>query len=155
AGVSADLAQLESGLARGLPDPDLVVGLSDQRRNITEAAFVGRSHELEQIDEQIERVAQKQSSLVVIEAESGGGKSRLLDEIAHRSRRHGVWVLTGHAETQIGQRPFQLLDGIVDEVISTAGPDRNRAAAIRLALGEQTEAVAAALPRLADELKWD
>jgi signal transduction histidine kinase/DNA-binding response OmpR family regulator/tetratricopeptide (TPR) repeat protein len=155
AAVSADLAMLETALTMGVPEPDFVVGISDRRRNITEAAFVGRSHELYQIDEQIARVGQRQSSLVVIEAESGGGKSRLLDEVAHRARRHGVWVLNGQSGTQVGQRPFQLLDGIVQEVVSTTHSDASRGATIRSLLGDQSDAVAAALPRLAEELEWD
>jgi two-component system sensor kinase len=155
AAVSADLAMLETALTLGVREPEFVVGVSDRRRNLTEAAFVGRSLELRQLDEQIARVGQRQSSLVIIEAESGGGKSRLLDEVAHRGRRQGLWVLSGQAGTQIGQRPFQMLDGIVQEVVAVAHSDPDRVAPIQSSLGDQTDAVAAALPRLAKELNWD
>ncbi len=155
AAVSADLAMLDTALTLGVREPEFVVGVSDRRRNLTEAAFVGRSIELKQLDEQIARAGRRQSSLVVIESESGGGKSRLLDEVAHRGRRQGLWVLNGQAGTQIGQRPFQLLDGIVHDVVSTAQSDPNRAERLHATLGDQSDAVAAALPRLAAELHWD
>jgi two-component system sensor kinase len=154
AAVLADLKTLRSWLARGCAEPDFVIGVSDRRGNVTEAAFVGRAAELEQLDVQVARVREGQSSLALIEAESGGGKSRLLDELTHRARRRGMWVLNGRAGTQIGQRPFQLLDGIVQELISTARSDPGRVESIHSRLGEQADAVTAALPRLTEELSW-
>ncbi|HEY2146588.1 MAG TPA: response regulator [Pirellulales bacterium] len=154
AAVLADLTMLEEALSRGQREPNFVVGVGDRRGHITEAAFVGRSRELEALDERLAGAALGTSSLVAIEAESGGGKSRLLDEIAHRARRRGLWVLSGRAGTQAGQRPFQLLDGITHDLVATSRTDPDRVAKIHAALGDQSDAVAAALPNLNDELQW-
>ncbi|HEV3416415.1 MAG TPA: response regulator [Pirellulales bacterium] len=154
AAVSADLAMIESAFESGQREPEFVVGLRDQRGTITEAAFVGRSRELEQLGEQIARVCKRESSLVLIETESGGGKTRFLDEVAHRGRRQGLWVLGGQARSQVGQSPFQLLDGIVDEIVSAARSEPGLADAIRGILGDQCDAVGAALPHLAEALNW-
>jgi signal transduction histidine kinase/CheY-like chemotaxis protein/tetratricopeptide (TPR) repeat protein len=155
AAVSAELAMIESAFSRGQREPEFVVGLSDRRGTITEAAFVGRSRELAQLDGQIARVSQGHTSLVTIESESGGGKSRLLDELAHRARRQGHWVLCGQATNQVGQHPFQFLDGIVDEVIAAARAEPAQAASLRAILSEQIDAVSAALPQLAAAFEWE
>ncbi|HKD37769.1 MAG TPA: AAA family ATPase, partial [Pirellulales bacterium] len=152
--VLTDLKMLDEALADGHREPSFVVGASDRRGHITEAAFVGRSRELEELDARLAAAALGATSLVMIEAESGGGKTRLLDEVAHRARRRGQWVLCGRAGTQAGQRPFQLLDGITHDIVAASRSDPDRVAQIRSILGEHTDAVAAALPNLNDELQW-
>lgn len=152
AAVLADLAQIEEALAHGEPDPNFVAGLHDRRGTLTEAAFVGRARELEQLDGQIQRVLRGRSGLVVVETESGGGKSRLLDELAQRGRRAGLWTLWGKGTNQAAQHPFQLLDGVVDEAINAIQAEPELGASIKELLGEQWEAASAAFPQLARAL---
>jgi two-component system sensor kinase len=95
AAVVADLKQLGIELAAGNPDPSIVIGIHDERRTITEPAFVGRATELAALDGELERARRGDGSLVLVEADSGGGKSRLLDELAQRSGAGGAWVLRG------------------------------------------------------------
>jgi two-component system sensor kinase len=152
--VLADLGLIDSALERGEHEPDFVVGLHDRRLTLTEPAFVGRTRELNQLEDQIRRIRRGQSSLVSVETISGGGKSRLLDELAQRARRNGLRVFRGQGSNQVGQQPFQLLDGVVDELVSLAFKDPTLAGQLRDALGDQCESVSAVLPRLAASLGW-
>ncbi|HEX3871953.1 MAG TPA: BREX system ATP-binding domain-containing protein, partial [Pirellulales bacterium] len=152
--VLADLETIEQALRTGQRDPNLVIGQRDRRCTVAEAAFVGRSRELEVIDSQLVAVRRGRSASVVVECESGGGKTRLLDEIAQRARREGFWVLRGQASNQVAQHPFQLLDGVLAEVLATAGNDRSLSWAIRRYLGDHVDAAHAALPNWAEKLGW-
>ncbi|WP_447972830.1 ATP-binding protein [Nitrospira sp. Kam-Ns4a] len=86
------------------------------------------------------------------EAESGGGKTWLLDELARRCESDGGWVLRGQGRDQAVQRPFHLLDGVVGAVATRARAEPVWAETLRHQLGDQVEAVAAALPPLAAPL---
>src|SRR5262249_31734286 len=74
--VAADLAVIAEALERGEPEPALVVGLRDRRRTLTEPAFVGRGQELAALGGELDRALAGQGGLVLLEAESGGGKTR-------------------------------------------------------------------------------
>jgi two-component system sensor kinase len=146
--VAEDLARLAAALQRGETEPAFVVGLHDQRTALTEPAFLGRDRELRLLDEQWQQVRQSPGGLVFVEAESGGGKTRLLSEWAVSLTRRDAWVLRGQASAQVGQRPFQVLEGITDEILSATSAAPELAAALRAQLGDSREAVAAVLPRL-------
>lgn len=155
AAVMADLATIERACQQGDRDPDFVIGLHDRRRTLTEAAFVGRTRELEQLDKQINNVRLGRPSFIVVETESGGGKTRLLDEVTQRGRRQGLWVLRGTGSNQVGLHPFQILDGVLDGILASAGVDPQLVESIRQRLGEQRDAICSALPRLAKSLGWE
>ena len=80
----ADLQSIAEALDAGISEPAVVVGLRDRRRTLTEPAFVGRRGELATFDSHVERARAGQGGIVLLEAESGGGKTRLLREIAQR-----------------------------------------------------------------------
>lgn len=155
AAVIADLSTIQTALRQGNRDPDFVIGLHDRRRTLTEAAFVGRTRELEQLDKQINKVRLGLPSFLVVETESGGGKTRLLDEVTQRGRRQGLWVLRGTSSNQVGLHPFQILDGVLDGILASAGADPTLAENLRQRLGEQRDAICSALPRLATSLGWE
>ena len=115
---------------------------------------MGRERELAQIDEQIGKVVAGTAVLVCVEAESGGGKTRLLAEVALRGLRAGMWVLRGQGSEQVGQKPFRVFEGIVEDVITAAAADFALADAIRLHLatvGRRRRRV----PELAHTLGWE
>jgi class 3 adenylate cyclase/tetratricopeptide (TPR) repeat protein len=65
-------------------------------RTIRELApFVGRSHEIEQLEDFAMRVAAGQGHLVTLTGEAGVGKSRLLDELKPRLRKRGFLLIEG------------------------------------------------------------
>ncbi|MDX1944937.1 MAG: AAA family ATPase, partial [Pirellulaceae bacterium] len=155
AAVLADLAAIQAARAAGNHDPDLVVGLHDRRRTLTEPAFVGRTRELEQLDTQIARLRLGRPAFIAVETESGGGKSRLLDELALRARRQGIWVLRGTSTNQVGLHPFQELDGLLDGILAAAAAEPELPEKIAARLGDHRDALCAVLPRLAEALHWD
>ncbi|MBV9124577.1 MAG: AAA family ATPase, partial [Planctomycetes bacterium] len=152
--VVADLITLAEALERGEADPEFVIGLHDRRRTLTQPAFVGRSRELALLDAQLEQALSGQGGLVLVEAESGGGKSRLLSELAQRGLRGGFWVLRGQGLDQAAARPFQVLVGVAGELVAAARVDLRLAETLRERLGDQRQALGAALPELAEILGW-
>ena len=156
AAALADLEAIEAAHARGIREPALVVGMRDARHTLTEPAFVGRERELDELRLELRRAALGEGRLVRIEAESGGGKTRVILELAQRAMRDGAWVLRGGGVDQAAPKPFQLLSGIADDMAAAlGGRERDAAAAISDRLGEHRHAVCAALPQLAEPLGVD
>ncbi|HEY4760986.1 MAG TPA: protein kinase, partial [Thermoguttaceae bacterium] len=106
--VLVDLQGISDALNRGEREPSLVVGSRDRRPTLTEPAFVGRFPELEQLEAQIRLACEGRGSLVIVESESGGGKTRLLEEVALRGAQKGMRVFHGQGSEQVGLRPFQV-----------------------------------------------
>ncbi len=154
-GVLADLQAILAGLERGERDLHMTVGSSDLRSSLTEPALVGRNRELERFEQCIERVRGGKPSLVLVEGESGSGKTRLLVEMARRAVRENLWVLRGIASSDLGQHPFQLLDGIVDEFVQEAQAHPQVEEAVLERLGIYRDGVIAALPHVAEALGWN
>ncbi|HWI09346.1 MAG TPA: EAL domain-containing protein [Solirubrobacteraceae bacterium] len=151
--VCDDLGAVADALERGEQDPQLVVGLRDRRRrSLTEPALVGRATELARLEEQLARAIDGRPGLVLVEAQSGGGKSRLLDELARASVLAGAWVLRGQGRDQAAQRPFGVLDGVVGGAIARCGGDPAFAAEFRRCLAGREDALAEAMPQLRDVL---
>ncbi len=147
--VVADLTVIAEALEQGESEPALVVGLHDRRQTLTEPAFVGRGQELAVLNSQLKRTQAGQGGLVLLEAESGGGKSRLLAEFALRGTQQGAWILRGQGLDQAAQRPFQLLTGVAEGLLATARMEPGLDEKIRFGLGDQREAACSALPELA------
>ena len=144
-----DLEQIAQALASGDCDPDLVLGLSDRRRTLTAPAFVSRRREMDELGDQLSRAKTGQGGLVLVEGESGRGKSRLLTELAQRGGEEGFWILRGQGRSEVGQKPLQLLEGILQGLLAAFRSDPGLLEGVRGRLGDQCEAVAAALPELA------
>ena len=152
--VLKDLDAINEAARRGLEEPTCVVGCFDHRRTLTEPAFVGRREELEQIETQIRRAASGETDVVLLEAESGGGKSRLLEEVVHHGVQAGMWVLRGQGSRQVGQQPYQLFGGVVKSLISEAKSSPDFAAKLHEGLGDHVSALADILPQLTESLGW-
>lgn len=155
AAAGADLQAIRTALHRGESEPALVVGRQDARTTLTEPAFVGRSAELRQLDDQLQATRQGGGGLVYVEADSGGGKTRLLSEWTLGLGHQDVWVLHGQALAQRGPRPFAVLEGVAAEIGAAAHHDPQLAAELREHLGDSREAAGAALPQLAAALGTD
>ncbi|MGH9178264.1 MAG: EAL domain-containing protein [Acidimicrobiales bacterium] len=151
----ADVEEVAGALRRGVSDPRIVIGLHDRRSTLAEPVFVGRATELAALGLALDRARQGRGGLVLLEAESGGGKTRLLDELAVQASRRGAWVLRGHGVDQAGQLPFQLLGGVVTGIEAAASDDPALVARLLARLGDRADAVAGALPALATVLGRD
>lgn len=150
-GVVADLSALLQALERGESQPALVPGGADRRPSLTEPAFVGRTRELRTLLGEVERARQGQGRLIRVAAESGGGKTRLLDELA--SRVGEAMVLRGQGLAAAGARPFQMLVGVAEDLLARAHREPEFAAALRDRLSDHAPAIAAALPELSEALQ--
>ncbi len=153
--VLADVEGISEALARGETEPGVVVGVCDHRRTLTEPAFVARRRELQHLDEEISRARTGRAGLVLLEGESGGGKTRILAEAAQRGVRAGFRVFRGQGSSEVAQQPLQVLDGIVEEFATAARSDPVLAQSVRERLGVYGDAVSAALPKLAGALGWE
>ncbi len=153
AGAAArDLSEIDAALERGVAEPAIIVGAHDRRGTLAEPAFVGRASELAALDRAVERVRRGEGGLVLLSAESGGGKTRLLDELARRTAHAGAWVLRGQGVDQAGRRPFQVLAGVAGDLIAAASADPEVAEAVRRRTGDAAEAACNALPELSEVL---
>ncbi|MFL5245247.1 MAG: response regulator [Gemmataceae bacterium] len=146
--VACDLTAITEALQQGESEPTIVVGMHDRRQTLAEPAFVGRGQELEALQAQLKRARAGQGGLALLEAESGGGKSRLLSEFALCGAQQGALILRGQGLDQAAQRPFQLLTGIAEGLIVAASLDPAVEEKIRTGLGDYQEAVWSALPEL-------
>jgi two-component system sensor kinase len=151
--VLADLTNIAAAVGAGEREPSCVVGSRDRRPTLTEPAFVGRCRELQQLDEQMRRARAGRGSAVFVESESGGGKTRLLTELTLRGAQEGMSVFRGQGCEQVGQRPFQVLGGVVAQLIEATRSDASIASALRSRLGERCDAAVAAVPELT-ALAW-
>ena len=145
-----DIEEIAAGLARGVADPPIIIGLRDVRSSLTPPAFVGRDDELSYLTRHLEAARRGEGGLVFVAAESGGGKTRLLEHFAGQAARLGAWILQGQGVDQAAQRPYQLLEGVAAGLGLAAADDPGLAASLRGQLGDRAEAVAVALP----ELDW-
>ncbi|KFE62687.1 protein kinase domain-containing protein [Hyalangium minutum] len=149
----ADLRALDEALSHGEAEPELVTGAHDQRRSLTEPSFVGRYEELAVLERELERTRSEPGRLVVVEAESGGGKSRLLEELSARAVHHRAWVLQGQAQDQAAQRPFQLFQGVAAGIAAAARERPALVEVLRQRLGGQETALATVLPQMEPVLR--
>jgi signal transduction histidine kinase/tetratricopeptide (TPR) repeat protein/HPt (histidine-containing phosphotransfer) domain-containing protein/ActR/RegA family two-component response regulator len=152
--VCIDLQAIQAAWLRGDRHPQLAVGAADHRRTLTEPALVARDFELQQLDAQLAEGRVGRGGLAFLEAESGGGKTRLLTHLMRDAVRQGVWVLRGEGAAAVAQRPFQLLRGIMSEFLCAAQADPALAQVVHERLGEHRDAVLAAWPEFAQELGW-
>ncbi|MEA2193909.1 MAG: hypothetical protein QOG42_343, partial [Solirubrobacteraceae bacterium] len=136
-------------LDRGESDPHVVLGRHERRRrSLTEPALVARAGDVARLEAALRRAVAGRPSLVLLEAPSGGGKSRLLAELERVSEQSGAWSVRGHGRDQAAQRPFQVLDGVVRSVIARCERDPEFAAALKLRLAGRESALVEAMPEL-------
>ncbi|MFN2557393.1 MAG: ATP-binding protein [Nitriliruptorales bacterium] len=148
AGVVADLTAIDDQLQAGMEEPGIVIGLHDRRRTLTDPAFVGRDAQLDSLDEELEHARRGKGGLLVVESESGRGKTRLIEELAQRASQRGVWVLRGQGLDQAAQRPYQLMTGIAGGLLAAVQSESDLRARLRTDLGDHADAVVGALPEL-------
>ena len=143
-----DLESIATGVNAGNPDPAVVIGSHDKRFTLTAPSFVGRVEQMRAFDAEFKRARAGDGGLALVECESGGGKTRLLDETARCAAREGFWVLRGQGTSEVAQRPFHLLSGIVDGVLAAVRSHPEIADRLHASLSGYQDAITAALPAL-------
>jgi len=71
------------------------------------AALVGRTDEIAQLTQALERARTRQGNAWLIMGENGVGKSRLMDEMRRSAMVRGVTVMRGQA-VRVGSRPYNI-----------------------------------------------
>lgn len=144
-GALYDVAELLDQIGAGVRDPAVAIGAHDRRRTLTEPAFVGRERELAALADEVDRAAAGAGRVALVEAESGGGKSRLLGEFAQRCANKDVRVLRGQGVDQAARRPFEMLRNVAADLLVA---DAEYQARVVARLAGVAEAVRDALPEL-------
>ncbi|MBA3364057.1 MAG: AAA family ATPase [Actinobacteria bacterium] len=151
-GVIDDLLETERRLRLGEADPPLVVGLHDVRTSPTQPGLVGRTAELGELDALLTEARQGRGTLIRLEAKSGNGKSRILDEIGNRAAQRGDLVLRAEARELEAPRPFGLLDGLASSLLDVAAVDPAYAERLAQTTGRWGPELRTVLPSLAELL---
>jgi tetratricopeptide (TPR) repeat protein len=123
AAVLQDLLELERRLERGERDPVFVIGLGDVRSTLTEPGLVGRTEELVLMNALLGLAARGRGTLVRLEAESGDGKTRILQEAALTATGRGDRVFRAEAHELEAPRPFAMLERLAGSVLEAASED--------------------------------
>ncbi len=151
--VASDLEQIRGARDSGIAEPEIVVGINDRgRRTLTEPVLVGRSDELRTLERQLERSRTGGRAIVTLEAESGGGKTRLLKEFEELCAGREVLTLRGQGLDQSGQAPYEVLEGVVGGIVAHAAADPAFGTLLRERLAGHEAALTAAMPRLGELL---
>ena len=151
-GALDDLLETERRLRLGEADPPLVVGMHDVRKGPTEPGLVGRTSELNELDTLLAEARQGRGTLIRLVANSGNGKSRILDEIADRAAQRGDLVLRAEARELEAPRPFGLLDGLASSLLDVAAVDPAYADRLAQTTGRWGPELRTVLPSLAELL---
>jgi predicted ATPase len=86
--------------------------------------LVGRAGLLDSLDRVLARLDDGEAAAVEVVGEPGIGKTRLLDELAHRSDARGHIVLWGSASELERDLPFSVFVDALDEYLQTLDPRR-------------------------------
>jgi tetratricopeptide (TPR) repeat protein len=123
AAVLQDLTELERRLDRGDRDPVFAIGLGDVRSTLTEPGLVGRTEELVLMNALLGLAARGRGTLVRLEAESGEGKTRILQEAALTAAQRGDRVFRAEAHELEAPRPFAMLERLAASILEAASED--------------------------------
>ena len=111
---------------------------------LSDPVFVGRQSELGELEAALEQATNGRGGVAFLEAESGGGKSRLLEEF----RPTKAWALRGQGVDQSAGRPFQIFGSVIDAVVARATSDESFFKRIREQLAPFAQTISDAFPQL-------
>ena len=150
--VATDLEHVLDAIEAGERDPAIVIGRSDRRLTLTDPAFVGREAEFAALRAFTAGLRRGPGGCLLLDSDSGGGKSRLLAELTTSAEALGVHVLHGQGIAHGGQRPFTLLHGVADGLVELFEGDPVRRITLATELEDVGPAIARALPALSELL---
>lgn len=108
--------------------------------HIVRGKLVGRSAEVGELREHLDRMLSGEGRLVLISGEPGIGKTRLAEELAVYAHLRGAWVLRGHCYEQDVGVPYLPFMGSLRELFHLSGEK------LISELGERAEDLARLLP---------
>lgn len=146
--LNHDARTLHSLVTQGNTDPKYAIGTTDFRTELTTPSYIVSGDEILQWRQQINLLSIGKGSLILLEALSGGGKSRLLEEFEVVSRRMKVRIIRGQGLDQAAKTPFQMLEGLAAEVMKLQHEAPEVAQKIKEELEQYKDALCTALPQL-------
>ncbi len=152
AAVLVDLCAIRAEYDRGNPEPLLVIGRNDERRHLSQPAFVGRAAELHRLGAALTDAEEGRSGLVLVDGPSGGGKTRLCDELRLIALARHAWVVSAQTSVGEAQLPLRHFAAVVSALSVELRAGSERAAGlslrIRAALGDRLPLVCRLFPEL-------
>lgn len=149
AAVLTDLEAIEDALEQGVDDPDIAIGRRDVRSTLTEPGLVGMQDELTRLDRELAAAGEGHGRLALIEADSGGGKTRILEELVTRAMLRRACILRGQGLSHAPARPLEILSGVARDLIAAIRARPPLGERVRARLGDRRNDVLSALPELA------
>ncbi len=122
--TAAEVMMRLAGIGGLEPDHEMDV----PRGYVASAPLVGRTTELEQIRTALERAGRGKGGAVLIRAESGTGKSRLMREVMLEAKVSGAKTASVSCETA-APSPFSTMDAIAEALFRAAPGDAKDALA--------------------------
>lgn len=150
-----DLEQLLTAVSDNQENINFALGTAEQSCILQNASFVGRDLEVKRFMREVEALQAGDASFVSVHAESGGGKSFFLDHVLQKARQQGCWVLQGNARSELGQRSFDILQSIAEDIAQKLDEDFELRESLMVQLGDSISTVGMALPALARFEKQD
>lgn len=144
----ADVEELAAALDDGVAEPDVAVGAHDRRRTLTEPPLTGRENELALLHRRLNDASRGAGGTVLLDASSGGGKTRVLDEFCQRATTAGAQVLRAFGSEHSEQRPLHILAGLVEDLGSLAPSEPELIKTLTASLGDGAAVLCDALPGL-------
>ena len=151
--VLRDLDQIQDSLLIDQGAKTFVLGATDHRLSLTEPAFVGRQVELRQLNQELRSLQEGKGQTITVSAESGGGKTRILQELKRDSESLGIWTLRGQARDDNAARPLHIFHHVVSEIVSRALDRPELLQRLSSELGDRTDTLAALFPQTR-QLGW-
>jgi signal transduction histidine kinase len=143
--ATRDLDVIARAVARGQVEAASIVGPEtgdESRFFLADPEFVGRTSELAVLGTEWGHTTYGRGGLLLLEGESGGGKTRLLKEFSQNM----PYVLRGQAVDQAAPGPFRILSGVVAGVVERTRRDLAFKARLISSLATRAEAICDALP---------
>ncbi len=151
----ADLEKIAASIAGGDANPEIVLGATDKRASLVEPAFVARAEHMAALERVMQQAAEGSKAVASVEGESGAGKSRLLAELLRVASRKGYRVFRGIGASDVSSRPYRLLDGVVDGVVSEVSGRPDLQERLTETLGDRIGSIVEALPALAQAVGFE
>lgn len=123
-----DVNRLISSLSANGCDPNGAIGTTDVRQTLAPPAFLSRTTQINALMDNVAQLVAGNAKDVVLEGQSGMGKSRLLDELRARAQLLGVSEFRGTGTVDVGE-PFHILGNIGSQIARAVAEDdvlRNR-----------------------------
>ena len=148
--VLHDLRLIRGAIDYGEGYDLITLGRTDKRGQIVEPAFVGRTGQLQFVNDAIRRTISGEQTVLRVSADSGHGKSRFVRETIRHAVQRGFTAYFATVKNKIAAVPGAPLEEIAKQVAA----DPKTVARIENQLLPYREVILEVLPSLAESFGW-